>query len=99
MISRYYKVNQSTNNSKMNILIEKNTDNNMTVILKNEKGEELYSEQIAKNSKSFHLKFDMSELEDGKYTFVFIQGDEKIVKEINIVSEIITQPNRQIVID
>jgi hypothetical protein len=90
---------QSVNTLKMNVVIEKNTDSNLTVTLKNEKGDELYSEKINKNSKLYHGKFDMSNLEDGKYTFEFIKGGEKIVKEVNLATETPTESNRQIVLE
>ncbi len=90
---------QSINTLKMNVMIEKNTDANLTVVLKNESGEELYSERIGKNSKKYHGKFDLSGLEDGKYTFEFIKGGEKIVKEVNLATETPTESNRQIVVE
>jgi hypothetical protein len=90
---------QSVNTQKMNVLIEKTTDKRLTVVLKNEKGDILYNENVSKNSKIFHGKYDLSELADGKYTFEFTKGDEKIVKEVNISSERPTETKREIVVE
>ena len=87
---------QTTNTMKMNVMIEKTTDNDLTVILKDDKGEILIRERVAKKDKSYHAKYDMSGLEDGKYTFEFTKGDEKLVKEVNLVTTKPTVINRQI---
>ena len=87
---------QSTNSMKMNVMIEKTTDKDLTVVLKDSKGEILITERVAKKDKSYHAKYDLSELEDGKYTFEFTKGDEKLVKEVNLVTTKPTAINRQI---
>ena len=83
---------QSINTMKMNVLIEKSTDKDLTVVLKDKNGEILASERVDKNEKTYHAKFDMSALEDGKYTFEFTKGDEKVIKEV----ELSTKTNRQL---
>lgn len=83
---------QSINTMKMNVLIEKSTDKDLTVVLKDKNGDILASERVNKNEKSYHAKFDMSQLEDGKYTFEFTKGNEKITKEV----ELSTKTDRQI---
>lgn len=83
---------QSINTMKMNVLIEKSTDQDLTVVLKDKNGEILASERISKNEKTYHAKFDMSALEDGKYTFEFTKGNEKVTKEIQLS----TKTDRQI---
>ncbi len=89
---------QSVNTMKMNVMIEKSTDKNLTVILRNEKGEVLCNERVTKNAKMYHGKFDLSELSDGKYTFEFTKGDEKVVKEVNLVTTKPTTISRQIAV-
>ena len=90
---------QSVNTLKMNVMIEKSTDKNLLVVLKNENGKILYNERIMKGAKTYHGKYDLSELADGKYTFEFTKGDEKVIKEVNLSSEIPTESSRQIVIE
>ena len=87
---------QSVNSMKMNVMIEKTTDKDLTVVLKDSKGETLIREHVAKKDKSYHAKYDLSQLEDGKYTFEFTKGDEKLVKEVNLVTTKPTSINRQI---
>ena len=90
---------QSVNTLKMNVMIEKSTDKNLSVVLKDGKGNVLYNERVTKGTKSYHGKYDLSELADGKYTFEFTKGDEKVVKEVNLSSEAPTESNRQIVVE
>jgi hypothetical protein len=89
---------QSVNTMKMNVMIEKSTDKNLIVTLKNEEGETLYYERVTKNTKMYHGKYDLSELADGKYTFEFTKGNEKLVKEVNLVTTKPTAINRQIAV-
>ena len=90
---------QSVNTLKMNVMIEKSTDKNLSVILKDEKGNVLYTERMMKGAKNYHGKYDLSNLADGKYTFEFTKGDEKVIKEVNLSSEAPTESNRQIVVE
>ena len=90
---------QSINSMKMNVLIEKSTDNDLTFVLKDKKGEVLIREHVGKKDKSYHAKYDLSELEDGKYIFEFTKGDEKLVKEVNLVTTKPTAINRQIALN
>lgn len=90
---------QSVNTLKMNVMIEKSTDKNLSVILKDDKGNVLYTERMMKGAKNYHGKYDLSNLADGKYTFEFTKGDEKVIKEVNLSSEAPTESNRQIVVE
>ncbi len=89
---------QSINSMKMNVMIEKSTDTDLIVVLKDSKGEILVTERVSKKDKSYHAKYDLSGLEDGKYTFEFTKGDEKIVKEVNLVTTKPTTISRQIAV-
>lgn len=83
---------KSVNTLKMNVMIEKSTDRDLMVILKDKNGEILASERVGKNDKTYHAKFDMSRLEDGIYTFEFTKGNEKVTKEV----ELSTKTDRQL---
>lgn len=89
---------QSVNSLKINVMIEKTADKDLIVVLRNNKGDILIRERVAKKDKNYHGKYDLSELEDGKYTFEFTKGDEKIVKEVNLVTTKPTTINRQIAV-
>ena len=75
---------QTINTMKMNVLIEKTTNKNLYISLKNEKGDVLHKERVGKTNEKYHGKFDLSELEDGKYSFEITDGESKIVKTVNI---------------
>jgi hypothetical protein len=90
---------QSVNTLKMNVLIEKSTDKNLTVTLKDEKGNILCNDQLGKKSAKYHGKYDMSNLADGKYTFEFTKGDEKVVKEVNLFSVEAIEDSRKIEVE
>jgi uncharacterized protein YdeI (BOF family) len=55
---------QSTNSMKMNVLIEKSTDSDLVVVLKDSNGDILIRERVGKKDKSYHAKYDLSELEE-----------------------------------
>ena len=90
---------QSVNTMKMNVMIKKSADKSLSVVLKDEKGNVLYSERVTKGTECYHGKYDLSELADGKYTFEFIKGDEKVIKEVNLSSEAPTESSRLIAIN
>jgi hypothetical protein len=90
---------QSINTLQMNVMIEKATDKNITVVLKNQYGKVLYKGNVDKNSAVYHGRYDMKGLEDGTYTFEFTKGDEKIVKEVNLTTQQATDENRIIQLD
>ena len=90
---------QSVNTLKMNVMIEKSTDKNLSVVLKDEKGNILHDERVTKGTKNYHGTYDLSGLADGKYTFEFTKGDEKVIKEVNLTSEAPTESSRFIAIN
>ena len=89
---------QGINCLVMNVMVEKTEDQQLSVILKDAKGKILVTQKIAKHKLNYHGKYDMTGLEDGKYTFEFQKGNEKIIKEIELKS---TEPEvfvRQIIL-
>jgi hypothetical protein len=68
---------QSGNSLKMNVMIEKSADQNLFVVFKDSKGDVLIRAKVSKKDKSYHGKFDLTELEDGKYTFEFTKETKK----------------------
>jgi hypothetical protein len=75
---------QTTNTLKLNLMVEKQVGNRLEIAIKNDKGEVLYTETIAKNDAKYHGKFDFSQLGDGQYSVEISAGKEKIVKNINL---------------
>ncbi|MFN8352957.1 MAG: hypothetical protein U0Y10_00800 [Spirosomataceae bacterium] len=78
---------QSVNTTKMNLIVEKSAADRVFVALKNDKDEVLYSETIAKKDAKYWRKFDLSDLQDGKYRFEISSGRDKVVKEVNLSTE------------
>lgn len=89
---------QSVNSLKMNVIIEKTIGKELMVALKDENGSTLYQERVSKNETTYHGKFDLSQLKDGKYTFVFTKGEEKITKQVSLGTQQPTESNRLIVV-
>jgi hypothetical protein len=75
---------QTANTLQMNVLIEKTTSKDLYVSLKDEAGNVLHKERVGKKGTVYHGKFDLSELQDGKYSFEITDGDTKVVKNVNI---------------
>jgi hypothetical protein len=75
---------QTINTLKLNLMVEKQVGNRLEIAIKNDKGEVLYTETIAKNDAKYHGKFDFSQLGDGQYSVEISGGKEKIVKNINL---------------
>lgn len=75
---------QTVNTLKLNLMIEKQVGNRLEITIKNDKGEILYTETIAKNDAKYHGKFDFSQLGDGQYSVEIANGKDKIIKNINL---------------
>ena len=90
---------QSINTLSMNVMIEKSGNNDLVIVLRNEQGTALCKNVVKKNTKSYHGKYDMTDLQDGKYTFEFIKGDEKITKEVNLQTNPPKEVSREILMD
>lgn len=75
---------QTINTMNMNLFVAKQANHRATVVLKNEKGNVIYSDIVSKGAKLYHGKFDLSDLQDGKYHFEITEGDKTIVKNVSI---------------
>lgn len=78
---------QSANTLKMNLLIEKAASEKLTVTLRNEKNDIIYSEQVGKKSEKYWRKFDLDGMKDGLYRFEISNGKDKIVKEVELSTD------------
>src|SRR6218665_1324011 len=59
---------------KVNLMISKPGSNWVSIYLKNDKNEVLYSENMLKKEKQFAKTFNLADIEDGKYRFVITDG-------------------------
>jgi hypothetical protein len=87
---------QSQSSMKMNLTIENYEAKQLKIALKNGQGEEIYNEIINKKTDKYWRKFDLSELTDGLYRFEISDGNNKIVKEVNIATQ---APTRNVVVN
>lgn len=70
--------------TKLNVMIAKEKGATVRVQVLNEQGEALATEQISKYETGHRVRFDLSQLKDGKYQVVVTDGASKTVKEINL---------------
>ncbi len=80
-------VYQTQKTLKMNLLLEKVIGKKVIIYLKDEKGNLLHTETVAKATPSYRGQFDMSELTDGTYTFEITDGNETLVKQVKLQSK------------
>lgn len=74
-----------TKSGKINVLVDKaNADSRTTIILKNENGEVVYRETVAKNQLKFGRTFNLDEMQAGKYSLDVISGKEKQSKSFQL---------------
>ncbi|GAB2779251.1 hypothetical protein GCM10027275_23490 [Rhabdobacter roseus] len=86
------------NTLKMNLLIEKQEGERLTVRLLNEQGQVLHEDLLTKKQKKYARRLDFSEIKDGRYTVEITNGQERIVKQINLSTQgIVEAPARTLV--
>ena len=75
----------STKSGKINVLVAKNSsDAATTLLLKNEKGEVVYRETVAKNNQKFGRTLNVDDLETGKYEIEVTSKGEKQTKTFEV---------------
>lgn len=75
-----------TNSNKVNLVVAKPGEKWVSIYLKNDKNETLYSDVMIKKTKQFARTFNLNDIEDGNYTFVVTDGKNTVEKELNIVT-------------
>lgn len=90
---------QAINTLTMVVNIEKTGNDALLVVLKDEKGNTISKSLLSKRDKTYRGRFDMSDLKDGKYSFEFTKGNEKIVKDVELQSNAPKEIIRQISLD
>ena len=75
---------QVQNGDKFRLTVEKLPEKLASVQLLTEAGLELYGGNLPRNSTKFSQKFDLTNLESGKYILLIRQGQEMISKSIQL---------------
>ena len=83
---------------KMNVLIEKQEGERLIVRLLNDQGQVLHQDVLTKKQKKYARRLDFSESKDGRYTVEITNGQERIVKQINLSTQgLVETPARTLV--
>ncbi len=83
-----------TNSPVMRVAIDKAPTGSMDVLVKNAKGEVLFTEHVAKKQSQFRASFNLSELEDGTYRVEITNGQDTTTHEFTIATKTPVSPSR-----
>ena len=70
--------------NKLHLLLEKSATKRLTVFLKNEKGQTVYEETVAKKARGYARRLDLSQLPCGHYQLVVTDGETQLLSLIHI---------------
>ena len=79
------------NTVTMNVLLEKSKGDRVMIRLMNEKGKVMHEEVVGKSSEKFGRKLNFSDAEDGNYVLEISDDNEKIVKNIHLTTNEVTE--------
>lgn len=68
----------------MNVLIEKKLGERVVVRLLDPKGHVLFQDFMGTRQKKYGRKFDFSQVADGSYQVVITNGEEEVIKDIQL---------------
>ena len=79
------------NTLTMNLLLEKTKGERVAIRLLNDKGIVMHEEVVGKSLEKYGRKLNFSEVQDGNYTLEISDENEKIVKNINLTTNEVTE--------
>jgi len=79
------------NTVTMNVLLEKSKGDRVMIRLMNEKGKVMHEEVIGKSHQKYGRKLNFSDAEDGNYVLEISDDNEKIVKNIHLTTNEVTE--------
>ena len=79
------------NTVAMNVLLEKSKGDRVYIKLMNSKGVVMHEEVVGKSLEKYGRKFNFQDVEDGNYTLEISDENEKIVKNINLKTNEVTE--------
>ncbi|WP_221394253.1 hypothetical protein [Dyadobacter sp. NIV53] len=79
------------NTVTMNLLLEKIKGERVAIRLLNDKGIVMHEEMVGKAIEKYGRKLNFSEVQDGNYTLEISDENEKIVKNINLTTNEVTE--------
>lgn len=81
------------NTLTMNLLLEKEKGERVTIILRDSKGKMVHQEMVSKSAKKYGLKLNFSEVADDEYTLEIANDQEAIVKNILLTTNEVRETN------
>ncbi|GAB3907769.1 hypothetical protein GCM10028803_42120 [Larkinella knui] len=88
-----------TSENKIRVSIEKSAPESVVLLLRNDKKEILFREVISKKQLKYAAKLDMKNLTDGTYELEFKSAQGAIRKQVNVVTQPVTTPERMVVMN
>ncbi|OIN57202.1 DUF3244 domain-containing protein [Arsenicibacter rosenii] len=73
-----------TTQNKVRMAVEKTTPETLTLTVRDNQQQVVYSKQISKKDMKISVQFDMSELTDGKYELEVASKDGSIKKQVEL---------------
>ena len=72
------------NGFKVKLAVDKGTDQNLRILLKDKGGKIYYSEMFSKKEDKYRRIFDLADMTDGTYVFELYYNNQKITKEVEL---------------
>lgn len=69
---------------KVKLAVDKGTDQNLRIYLKDRSGKIYYRELFSKKEDKYRRIFDLADMTDGTYYFELYYNDQKLTKEIQL---------------
>lgn len=79
------------NTLTMNLLMEKQKGERVKICLRNSAGKVVHEETVARSIEKMGRKFNFSEIADGRYTLEISDDSERIVKNINLTTNDVSE--------
>ncbi|RIV22433.1 hypothetical protein DYU11_15570 [Fibrisoma montanum] len=76
--------------NKIQLSVEKVVAEPVTVVLRNQNNQVLFTQRLGKKQNKFSVKFDMSELQDGAYELEISSSDGSIRKQVSLQTNTVT---------
>ncbi|WP_026993829.1 hypothetical protein [Flectobacillus major] len=70
----------------MHLMLDKLTGKTVSIVIKDKDGRIINRENITKNTRTYHGKYDFSSAEDGLYTIEITDGNETLKRTVNLDS-------------
>lgn len=84
---------------KLNVYVERNPGQTMTISLKTTTGTVLGRQSVGKKLGTFHFQFDLTDLEDGTYKVEIVSGNDVSVQSVTVTTQAFQAATRAITLN